>query len=78
MFRGEKPAAQPRSLRSIAESKGTTPSGFHEDLPYDTNAGIPQGAVHAQGQYEDAANEAKPDASQGKRQTSPADKSPFK
>lgn len=29
-FRGVRPSAQPRTLRSIAEDKGTTPSGFVE------------------------------------------------
>jgi hypothetical protein len=28
MFRGPRPAAQPRTLRSIAEDKGTAPAGF--------------------------------------------------
>lgn len=28
MFRGPRPAAQPRTLRSIAEDKGTVPNGF--------------------------------------------------
>jgi len=28
MFRGPRPASQPRTLRSIAEDKGTVPNGF--------------------------------------------------
>lgn len=31
MYRGPKPAAQPRTLREIAETKGTVPAGFVED-----------------------------------------------
>jgi hypothetical protein len=28
MFKGVKPSAQPRTLRTIAETKGTTPAGY--------------------------------------------------
>lgn len=38
-FKGLKPSSQPRSLRSVAESKGTTPAGFSE---VETQAQSPQ------------------------------------
>jgi len=40
MFIGPKPAAQPRSLRSIVESKNNV-QGFPQDLPIDAAAGVP-------------------------------------
>jgi hypothetical protein len=48
--KGVRPAAQPRTLRSIAEDKGTAPASFPEDLPYDHAAGAPKavsGGVYA-------------------------------
>lgn len=32
MYRGPRPPAQPRTLREIAETKGTVPAGFVEDV----------------------------------------------
>lgn len=40
-FKGPKPAAQPRSLRSIAENKGTVPADFGSEIAYDHTHGIP-------------------------------------
>lgn len=57
MFKGPKPAAQPRSLRSIAESKNAG-AGFMDEMPFDNQAGVPTGVPGIQGTYADAGNDA--------------------
>lgn len=52
MFKGPKPAAQPRSLRSIVESKNGG-GGFVEDALYNTDAGVPAATPGVQGLYSD-------------------------
>lgn len=76
-FRGTKPSAQPRTLRTIAENKGTTPAGFDGGEAYDAQAGLPAGALTAGQRYEDPAAAA---AQQGSavRKTTAADPKPFK
>lgn len=67
MFKGAKPSAQPRSLRSIAESKGTTMAG---------GDGVQDGeTVLPGGEYK----EMPPGISNGSATRSPgaADKQPF-
>lgn len=73
--RGIRPPAQPRTLRSIAEEKGTVPAGFPADLAYDDEAGAPVGAGVA-GTYRDSAEQARP--SPGAGQAKGSDPKPFK
>ncbi len=58
-YKGPKPSAQPRTLRSIAESMGTTPNGFVEETPINPNAGIPSSTPGATQNYEDSADSVK-------------------
>lgn len=76
-FKGVRPPGQPRTLRSIAEDKGSTPASREGELPYDANAGVPQGTPGA-GTYTDGAAAARPASGAAKRGASPADKTPFK
>ena len=57
MHKGLKPAAQPRSLRAIAESKNG-PDGFIGDPNFVYDSGIPASTPGAQGVYSDYANSA--------------------
>lgn len=61
MFRGKKPAGQPRTLRSITEGK-TAAANTPADLPYDAQAGIPMSELGASQQYDDVATAALPPA----------------
>ncbi len=54
MFKGPKPPAQPRSLRSIAEAQNSA-QGFENDPAYDAEAGVPTSVAGATQQYRDAA-----------------------
>jgi hypothetical protein len=56
-FRAQRPKAQPRTLRSIAEDKGTAPAGRDGSLDVDPVAGVP----------------AQPGAGFGQRYADPAD-----
>jgi hypothetical protein len=50
-FRQKVPAGQPRTLRSIAQTKGAAPANLLDaDAGYDTNAGIP---VTERGAYQE-------------------------
>lgn len=66
--KGPQVPAQPRTLRGIALSKGTTPSGFVQDL-------VPEDAWS--GQYADRAEAAKPPVGAAVRESDPQP-SPFK
>lgn len=55
MFRGTIPEKQPRTARSNAEQKGTTPNGFVPDVPYSVEAGCPLSVVGASTTYRDEA-----------------------
>lgn len=57
MHKGVKPAAQPRTLRTIAEDKGTAPAGFEGATPYVANAGVPLSEPSAMDSYVDSAQE---------------------
>jgi hypothetical protein len=70
--KGVKPAGQPRSLRSIAESK-SAPDKYDSDIEYDGQAGIPMSAHGAGQRYKDAAEEARPLASAAVRKKRPFD-----
>jgi len=72
MHKGQKPAAQPRSLRSIAESVNTG-GGFLPDPDYDAQAGVPRNVPGVQGTYADPGNTAT-FGKQGERASAP---SPF-
>lgn len=61
MFRGKKPAGQPRTLRSITEGK-TASANTPADLPYDAQAGIPMSELGGGQQYNDVATSALPPA----------------
>lgn len=68
MFRGVKPKSQPRTLRTIAEQKGTTPAGFDgADEPEETKL---------RGEYDDKAEAAK--GGSPTRGTNASDPKPFK
>ena len=54
MFRGARPLAQPRTLRSIAEDKGTMPAGFL-DGGVAPGSGLPDAMPTAHETYFDAA-----------------------
>lgn len=72
MFRGTVPKTQPRTARSNAEQKGTTPSGFVEGVEYNAQAGAPRSMVGANDSYRDSAIE------DAQKQTSRPDlKAPF-
>ena len=53
-FHGIRPTAQPRTLRSIAEDKGTTPSGF-TDGGVAPGSGLPDTMMGAHQTYGDYA-----------------------
>lgn len=55
-FRGIVPGKQPRTARSNAEQKGTTPNGFVPDVPYNPQAGCPLYTVGASTTYNDEAH----------------------
>lgn len=57
----------PRTPRSLAEEKGTSPSGFDGEVEYDAQAGAPLGASGAGARYEDAAKSALPSEGAAKR-----------
>jgi len=57
VYKGTKPAAQPRTLRSNAESKNGG-AGFESPPAYDTNAGVPAGTPGSE-QYRDDAEQAR-------------------
>jgi len=78
MFKGIKPTSQPRSLRSVAESKGTAPNGFDGQLEYDAKGGVPLGARTSGAVYVDAAEGARPVLSKAVRAPMPTDPQPFK
>ena len=75
-YRGQVPKSQPRTLRSVAETKGTRPAGFDGEVPYDSNAGIPLTQQSAGQRYSDAADAARP--APGAGQSTATDPSPFK
>lgn len=54
MFHGVKPAGQPRTVRTLAESRAN-PENFPTDLPYNTQAGMPSGMKGGSGTYSDLA-----------------------
>ena len=62
MHNGKLPAAQPRTLRTIAERKGTKPAGFDGAAAYAPNAGMPAGMKSATDVYKDDAVEAQASA----------------
>lgn len=72
--KGALPKAQPRTLRTIAEEK-SAPASFPEDLPYDTQGGVPQSVQGGGQSYNDAAEAAR--ARPGK-QGNAADPKPLK
>lgn len=51
MFNGPKPSAQPRTLRTIAEQKGTVPNGFIDGGV--APSGLPVGTPGAEQVYQD-------------------------
>ncbi len=73
MPKAPKPAAQPRTLRSIAIGKAR-PEHFDTNVVYDSQAGIPMGTLGAGQTYNDVA-----DAARGRGgQERASDPSPFK
>jgi len=57
MFRGERPAGQPASLRQIAESNNA--AGFEGAVPYVPESGLPASAPSAEQRHHDAVAEAR-------------------
>lgn len=72
-FRGRVPDTQPRTLRSNAEQKGTTPGGFPADVPYSHDAGCPLETVGAATTYHDNADPREAEPAEKRRDQ----KSPF-
>ena len=72
MHKGVKPAGQPRTLRSIAESQNAL-ANFDSPIEYDAEAGIPMGASGAGQRYADAAEAALPLASSAIQKKRPFD-----
>lgn len=56
MFKGTKPAGQPRTARTNAESQAD-PSNFPADLPYNAQGGLPASYPGGTQSYEDRAAE---------------------
>jgi hypothetical protein len=54
MFHGTKPEGQPRTVRTLAESRAD-PQNFPEDVPYNTQAGAPLSERGASAEYRDEA-----------------------
>lgn len=52
MFRQSIPTGQPRTLRSIAQTKGAAPANLMDDNGYDTNGGVPASDPTAYQEYE--------------------------
>lgn len=59
MFKGIRPAGQPRSLRSIAEGV-EQPGNFPEDVPYVPSAGVPASTTGAGDTYRDTPGDKMP------------------
>jgi hypothetical protein len=75
MFKGNKPSAQPRTLRTIAEQKGSNPAGFDGEIPYVPQTGLPVTVKGATELYVDEAMHVT--LSGDKSQAKGADPSPF-
>lgn len=54
-FTGTKPKGQPRTLRTIAETKGSKPAQREDNSGYDMEAGIPMSVPGGGQRYEDEA-----------------------
>lgn len=63
MFRGKRPTAQPRTLRGIAEDKGTVPKGFDGSDNYHAGM-IDPDSDHS---YEDKAEQARASVSEANK-----------
>jgi hypothetical protein len=72
VFKSKLPAGQPRSLRSIAESKNI-PSNLDTDVEYDSVAGVPTNHPASGKRYEDVALSAQPPAQYAVRGKRPFD-----
>lgn len=59
MFKGARPQGQPRSLRSIVETKDSA-ANFPEDVPYVPSAGVPASVPGATQTYKDSAADPMP------------------
>lgn len=55
-FRQSVPKSQKRTLRSTAETKGTTPQGFDGGIPYVPTTGVPAEVRGSMETYNDAAD----------------------
>ena len=75
-FRGTRTSAQPRTLRTVAEDKGTAPSG-RDVMPFNAQAGIPDGEIGQAGSYDDIAKAALPPAGSGVRTPGAEQPKPF-
>ena len=72
------PAGQPRTLRSIAESKGTSPAAREGEIPYVAQSGMPITAPGAAQMYHDnAAADSTSNPTPAARATGLVDPKPF-
>lgn len=77
---GVRPPAQPRTLRTIAEDKGSAANGFEgigETDQYDKDEGVPTAHPGTGGSYNDVAQAAKPGKAMARRGLTPSDPKPF-
>ena len=75
-FRGTRTNAQPRTLRTIAENKGSAPAS-RDVMPFNAQAGIPEGLPSEGGSYDDIAKAALPPAGSGVRSPGAEQPSPI-
>jgi len=78
MFKTAKPAAQPRTLRTIAEDKGVAPAGMEGSTAYDSQAGVPMTERTSGQRYSGSVADQALPTTGATRVPSPADPKPFK
>ena len=76
-FKGVLPKGQPRTLRTIAQTKGAAPANLESDAGYDLVSGIPNGFSGANQPYKDAAAPINNPLPSAGKKSNGADKSAF-